>query len=38
VPRGWVHAARATSEQSVHVSIGALHKGIDLDSCSTVYP
>lgn len=38
LPRAWVHSARATGEASVHVSIGALHKGIDLDSCRTVFP
>jgi cupin superfamily protein len=38
IPRAWVHAAQATNEASVHVSIGALHEGIDLDSCSTVFP
>jgi lysine-specific demethylase/histidyl-hydroxylase NO66 len=38
VPRGWVHFAHATDQESLHVSIGALHQGIDLESCSTVYP
>lgn len=38
VPRAWVHSARATDQESLHVSFGALHRGIDLASCYTVYP
>lgn len=38
VPRAWVHSARATDQESLHVSFGALHQGIDLAACYTVYP
>jgi len=38
VPRAWVHSARATNEESLHVSFGSLHRGIDLAACYTVYP